>query len=315
METPSSTRRVTRSQTLSAMNSCGGKIHSSSKKEDDTGNSQMKSRQRGNKDRSALIDITNDSPIVGVAMQTPSSDMATKKKSRRIKRTPGSGEALLRGQVKTLLQKVEEEAVLTKISTVPFHHLVSSPMGLVAPTPANTPQLPNSDIVIAPSPALEEDQFISTLPKLESCLMNGDHQEDEVGGICEGLKSLNITRSLLLDFSDKSESSLDSSRCSSAVTHTGEDDSSVWSMLVNAGTTDGDDDGDEQVSSFKGEEEEEEEENKRAVVEFEGKHTRFVYDSDGEEMVEEQSVDVLRLKGLPTPQGKHFRFAEEEEDS
>ena len=30
--------------------------------------------------------------------------------------SPGSGEALLRGQVKTLLQKVEEEAVISKIS-------------------------------------------------------------------------------------------------------------------------------------------------------------------------------------------------------
>ncbi|KAF2290851.1 hypothetical protein GH714_015812 [Hevea brasiliensis] len=100
-------------------------------------------------DRSALIDITNDSPIVGLAMGslgTPSSAIA-KQRSNRVKNnnTPGSGEALLRGQVKSLLQKVEEEAELSKISLEnrPFLHIqgfVSSPMGLLAPTPANTPQ-------------------------------------------------------------------------------------------------------------------------------------------------------------------------------
>ena len=92
--------------------------------------------------------MTNDSPIVGVAMgslETPLSSMA-KKKSNQFKMTPGSGEALLRGQVKTLLQKVEEEAELSKLSLEgrPFlHHvqgLITSPM-LLAPTPANTPQI------------------------------------------------------------------------------------------------------------------------------------------------------------------------------
>lgn len=95
------------------------------------------------KNRSALFDITNDSPIVGLAMQTPSSGVVGKRNMSRIKSTPGSGEALLRGQVKTLLQKVEEDADLTKLSmdSRPFIHLVTSPMGLLAPTPANTPQV------------------------------------------------------------------------------------------------------------------------------------------------------------------------------
>lgn len=63
-------------------------------------------------------------------------------------RTPGSGEALLRGQVKTLLQKVEEEAEVSKITIekrplFDFHGLVmnSPAISLVAPTPANTPQV------------------------------------------------------------------------------------------------------------------------------------------------------------------------------
>lgn len=109
------------------------------------------SRSR-NGERSALLDITNDSPIVGLATgslveKTPSSSVV--KNCVRAKRTPGSGEALLRCQVKTLLQKVEEEAVL--VNKLPSRHSAfllglpsSSPAQLLAaPTPANTPYIPN----------------------------------------------------------------------------------------------------------------------------------------------------------------------------
>lgn len=109
-------------------------------------------------------------------METPSSSRA-KQRSSRAKKTPGSGEALLRGQVKTLLQKVEEEAELSKLSleSRPFLHVkgfVNSPAGLLAPTPANTPQVLNlsgGDQGVndnsgfssqAPSPLVEE-QLIS----------------------------------------------------------------------------------------------------------------------------------------------------------
>lgn len=116
-----------------------------------------KSRQRNNgkqqHDRSPLIDITNDSPIVGLAMgslETPSSAMSKKRFSSRTKHdfTPGSGEALLRGQVKTLLQKVEEEAELSKLTfenrpLLQIQGFINSPLAFVAPTPANTPQVLN----------------------------------------------------------------------------------------------------------------------------------------------------------------------------
>ena len=118
-------------------------------------NGLSKSRQRNRKsqdlggvkgqDRSALIDITNDSPIVGLAagsLMTPISSVTKQRSCRPKMMTPGSGEALLRGQVKTLLQKVEEEAEISKLSleSRPFVHL-QSPAGLLAPTPANTPQI------------------------------------------------------------------------------------------------------------------------------------------------------------------------------
>ncbi|KAB2014894.1 hypothetical protein ES319_D09G259400v1 [Gossypium barbadense] len=51
-------------------------------------------------------------------METPSSAIGKQRSSRAksMMMTPGSGEALLRDQVKTLLQKVEEEAELSNVS-------------------------------------------------------------------------------------------------------------------------------------------------------------------------------------------------------
>ncbi|CAN1345697.1 hypothetical protein LINPERPRIM_LOCUS40483, partial [Linum perenne] len=191
----------------------------------------------------------NDSPIVGLAMgllETPSST-AAKKTISKLKninnniKTPGSGEALLRGQVKTLLQRVEEEAELSKISleSRPFLRLQgflnSSPMGLLAPsgeargslplaraqwstrilaspllapTPANTPvildDLTNDNINSAAS------MMISPLPVTEEQIKICEAVVSEMYSgrkleILESQKSVN--RQLLLDFSlEKSES-------------------------------------------------------------------------------------------------------------
>lgn len=127
-----------------------------------------------------------------------------------------------------------------------------------------------------------------------------------------------------------------------------DDDASVWSIQVNASTRDEDEEeviegGGEEEDYYYDEEEadeiEEEEEDgglvdelcegiskifvdeKRMAPEFAGKHTRFVYDSDDELVGAENegsggavSPSVLRLKGLPTPKGKHLRFPVQEDD-
>lgn len=129
-----------------------------------------------------------------------------------------------------------------------------------------------------------------------------------------------------------------------------DDDASVWSIQVNASTRDEDEEevieggGEEEEDYYYDEEEadeieEEEEEDgglvdelcegiskifvdeKRMAPEFAGKHTRFVYDSDDELVGAENEVSggavspsVLRLKGLPTPKGKHLRFPVQEDD-
>lgn len=308
-------------------------------KTEDSEKTLSKSRQRNGKqqDRSVLVDITNDSPIVGLAggnLKTPSSSVAKQK----VKKTPGSGEALLRGQVKTLLQKVEEEAVLsrTSLESRPFLQLVNSPAGITAPTPANTPQISNLSGEASITPQAIEEHSVSQVVNQGS----PDSEKNQ------------ITRSLLMDFSEKSEIS-DLSECSSELTYqeavegkdkhaTEDDDASIWSIQVNASTHDEDEDeiAEEEEEEYYDENEEEEDEgyedggfvdelceglnkikvNERAAPEFEGKHTRFVYDSDdelvGEEEVEQEkeaaSDSVLRLKGLPTPKGKHLRFQEDE---
>ncbi|XP_028793916.1 acidic leucine-rich nuclear phosphoprotein 32 family member A-like [Neltuma alba] len=342
METPSSTRRVTRSQASAALtnNSNGISLINNipvSRKTEDSEKALTKSRQRNGKqqDRSVLIDITNDSPIVGLAggnLKTPSSSIVKQK----VKNTPGSGEALLRGQVKTLLQRVEEEAVLSKISleSRPFLQLVNSPSGVVAPTPANTPQISNLSGEASVTPQAIEEHSVSQV------VNQGSPDSDKN----------QITRSLLMDFSDKSEIS-DLSECSSELAYqevvgggkdkpaAEDDDASIWSIQVNASTHDEDE---EEVAEEEEEDEEyydEDEEyddgglvdelceglnkisvNERAVPKFEGKHTRFVYNSDDELVGEEEeekeneeaSPSVLHLKGLPTPKGKHLRFPEEE---
>uniref|UniRef100_A0A5B6YT92 Chalcone-flavanone isomerase family protein n=1 Tax=Davidia involucrata TaxID=16924 RepID=A0A5B6YT92_DAVIN len=356
METPLSTRRVTRSQTVAASNN--NKIPTSRKiEESEKGVSKSRQPNGKQQDRSALIDITNDSPIVGLAMEsleTPSSAMSKKRNGGQAKHsnTPGSGEALLRGQVKTLLQKVEEEAELSKLSLDhrPFLHLVNSPMGLLAPTPANTPHVSNLSISeesfknnclasVTPSPVQEQ----LTISQMVTEMFDGKKQEG-----LESEKSL-ITRSLLLDFSEKSVGSA-SSECSSVLTHKGgvggesESDASVWSIQVNASARDDEEEegciegiGKEENEDYdEGEEEEGEEglldelcegiskisvNGEMTMVKFTGKHTRFVYNSDDECGGESEAASsspqaqgILRLKGLPTPKGKHLRFPEEEEN-
>ncbi|KAK8606726.1 hypothetical protein V6N13_052488 [Hibiscus sabdariffa] len=261
METPSSTRRVTRSQALSSLNN-SNITFSKGNKEEESDKSVSKNGKQQN-ERAALIDITNDSPIVGLAMETPSSAVGKQRCSRAkiMVMTPGSGEALLRGQVKTLLQKVEEEAELSKVESRPFLG-VEGCVGILAPTPVNTPQLSNvcgdglGSIVIA-LPVVEQEWRL---------------QEASL----ESQKSV-ITRSLLFDFSEDSSESYSEDQGKSSAPTDGGDIEELCDGL----------------SKIRMEE--------------------MLYNSD-DEMEREEEGEAMRLKGLPTPKGKHLRFPIEEED-
>ncbi|XP_023551802.1 uncharacterized protein LOC111809658 [Cucurbita pepo subsp. pepo] len=343
METPSSIRRVTRSQTLAAANSVNDRTV-----EDYDSNGLSKSRERSRnlqdlagakgQDRSALIDITNDSPIVSLAagnLTTPISS-ATKQRSFRPKMmTPGSGEALLRGQVKTLLQKVEEEAEISKLS------LDSWPAGLLDPIPANMLQILDT--------SRDGNLFdITNDDPVDVDLFKAKKQEEN-----------QITRSLLLDFAEKSEiiDEDTSSDCSSVLARQeklsslspslsqDDDVSSLWSIQANA-SSHGKDVDEEELIEHEDEDEEEEEEvdklkwglrkisvNEKGKAEnFVGKHVRFVYDSE-EELIEDEEEEEDNEDGLVDElcwglskisvnekgkaknfTGKHTRFVYDSED-
>ncbi|KAL8045248.1 hypothetical protein ABFX02_08G100700 [Erythranthe guttata] len=284
METPSSsTRRVTRSQTSAA-----------------SANANLQFSKEKGRERCALIDITNDSPIVGLAignLKTPSSSSCSSYSTRKGKSiigvgtTPGSGEALLRGQVKTLLQKVEEEAevlVNTKTRRPPsfFVNLIKSPNNnnnnhiVGAPTPANTPQILD---------ALSLPPCLTSSPVQDNFLLLPPQKEE---GIDESEKKNNnnvITRSLLLDFSENEGGK----GCSD------DDNESVWSIQVNASENQQEEEEEEYYEYY---EEEDgfcgnllsvlcEGMSNISVVDsegpkFEGKHIRFIYNSDDEMIIE-----------------------------
>uniref|UniRef100_A0A0E0MB65 Uncharacterized protein n=1 Tax=Oryza punctata TaxID=4537 RepID=A0A0E0MB65_ORYPU len=320
METPLSTRRITRSMAKAAA------------------------------PRPALHDITNDSPIVGLAasgLHTPASTTAAK-----ARRTPGSGEALLRGQVKTLLQKVHDDASSSSCAAPPsllrIHALLGlarSPAHLLAPTPANTPHLaaapPHAFTITVPC-VLEEEELLPKLQVIAAALPPPPAQAEEnhLGECNRALvfddspgksdlpNAASVISSSSLAFQDSSDRSPD------------DDSSSAWSIQVNASSEKGDEDtfteqdpeeewltedddecfddlceGMSKMSVF----DEEEEDKKAGLPAFQGKHTRFIYDSDGE-MEREDVAHVpvenctMVLRGLPVPEGKHLRFHEVEEE-
>ncbi|KAM3409398.1 hypothetical protein ACQJBY_001995 [Aegilops geniculata] len=357
METPLSTRRITRSlAAASAQKSAADVTCSRSKKTASKG---------GDAPRAALHDITNDSPIVGLAAgglvhaadRTPQASTAGAKNRPRPRCTPGSGEALLRGQVKTLLQKVDEEgAAAAVIRPVRIHALLGvtrSPAQLLAPTPFNTPQL------WAESAARGE----SALPDGRTVLPCVLEQEELIPKL-QAIADTPPNRALVFDDSPgKSDQSTDGSsltfHVSSSDRSADDDSSSVWSIQVNVSSEekeemgvdtageleeeynteeepegeyyteeedweDSDDDsecfddlceGMSKMSVF----EEEEEEKKVGLPTFEGRHTRFVYNSD-DEIVERKEVENAAaehgalLRGLPVPEGKHLRFHDDDDE-
>ncbi|KAH1113342.1 hypothetical protein J1N35_006720 [Gossypium stocksii] len=317
------------------------------KDEESEKKSMLKTRneKQQQQERSALIDVRNDSPIIGLAMGTPLSETSKQWRANKMMKmmTPGSGEALLRSQVKTLLQKVEEEPEVSNVPSESCHFLrgqscVVSPLGLVAPTPANTPQV--------------EGSIVMALPVVEENLRISEVVSSIFGGVSVESEKSEITRSLLVEFSEKSETSEDSSECCYSVvtdecsaskekvsslssSSIDDDNSSVWSIQVNASTHDEDEETTiEEMGDDYHEDAEEMGDDDDVLVDelceglskmsmeemmFQGKHTRFIYNSDEEieeecAEIKEDSSDIIRLKGLPTPKGKHLRFPLDEVD-
>uniref|UniRef100_A0A0E0GPJ8 Uncharacterized protein n=1 Tax=Oryza nivara TaxID=4536 RepID=A0A0E0GPJ8_ORYNI len=349
METPLSSRRITRSMAKASA-------------------AAPDATSTAHPPRPALHDITNDSPIVGLAssgLRTPASTAAKARPTRASRRTPGSGEALLRGQVKTLLQKVHHDASSSSScaaaappspNILRIHApigLARSPAHLLAPTPANTPHLtaaaPHAFTMTVPC-VLEEEELLSKLQVIADALPPPPAQAEE-NHLGECNRALVFDDSPgKLDLSNAasvvSSSSLSFQDSSSIDRSPDDDSSSAWSIQVNASSEKGDedtftdqdpeeeeeewlteDDDDDEcfddlcdgMSKMSVFDDEEEEDKKAGLPAFQGKHTRFIYDSDGE-MEREDVAHVpvenctMVLRGLPVPEGKHLRFHEVEED-
>ncbi|KAJ1296099.1 hypothetical protein BS78_01G273000 [Paspalum vaginatum] len=368
METPLSTRRMTRSLAAAA----------SAQKDSAALFPRAKNAAAGEpQPRAVLHDITNDSPIVGLAAgglhatdKTPAST-AAKTRRRAPRRTPGSGEALLRGQVKALLHKVDEEqgcaAALVRPARIQALLGVSrSPAQLLAPTPANTPQVgPVSAAREGPLlhdaatvvPCVLEEELL--LPKLQviAASLPPPRQAEENLGECQ------LNRALVFDDSPEKSDASNGSAASSSVSlqesssgsymgksSSPEDDSSsAWSIQVHASSEKGDEEElgvEEQLGAFTEDEEweedsgdddcyddlceemsrmtvfDEEDKKKAGLPPFEGKHTRFIYNSE-DELEREEVADAaearaelaaLMLRSVPVPEGRHLRFHEDEDD-
>lgn len=86
---------------------------------------------------------------------------STSKNSSKVKQTPDSGEALLRGQAKNLLQKIEEEGgelvkPLDRNPAPRFRFLAdSAALRFLVPNPANTPLVGN----LSDNAVIDEDQI------------------------------------------------------------------------------------------------------------------------------------------------------------
>ncbi|CAL9117429.1 unnamed protein product [Musa textilis] len=295
METPSSTGRNTRSQAAAecTVASCFTLPSLGSEKSEQE---ESHSRSRNGGERAGLIDVTNDSPVVGLAagrqlVEKTASSSSSVESRVAASRTPVSGEEVLRGQVRTLLQKVDEDA--EHVDKLPAGHptplfssildLARSPMRLLAPTPANTPQIPDLN---------GSKEGFASVGFASPCVCPEQHDHLKVVAAFHaeerlGPQELLINRTLTFDSPEKSD--------------------------VASG-----DDAEELDGLCEGLRKMRVQDVKHRLAEFTGKHTRFIYNSDdeieGEEEVMAASPSVLLLKGLPTPEGKHLRFQEEDEE-
>ncbi|KAF8781233.1 hypothetical protein HU200_000658 [Digitaria exilis] len=345
METPLSTRRITRSLAAAAAASARDRGGLRRRRPDPAGQDRRRCGGDAAARRAARHHQRLPHPCCSTAPDKTPASTAAKTRRRAPRRTPGSGEALLRGQVKALLHKVEEEqGCAAPEALVRPAARIQALLGLLAPTPANTPQIvPVSvarDGLLVPDgvpvvPCVLKEELL--LPKLQVIAASLPPTQPK-----ENLGECQLNRAL----SDASDGSAVSFQVSSTGSCMGkssppeDDSSSAWSIQVHASSEKGDEEllGVEELEGEYTEEEDweeedsdddcfddlceemsrmtvvDEEERKAGLPQFEGKHTRFIYNSDDEIERRRAELAALVLRGMPVPQGRHLRFHDDEED-
>lgn len=347
METPSSERQLSRASAFSSVNSAV-------KPGKGSGTRTSGSRRR------PLLDLTNDSPISGLALDRDDEpETPTPNTVRRYlpdcMQTPGTGESLLRHQVRSLLQRVEAETLKPLSNLRSLCHpngYTPSPSRLLAPTPLNTP-----DSAVLPNPfgtgnnGLLSNESDQTIESRKESSVNSSNEITPHPEVIDAVK-LNATspekplpRTLMFDSTEEADADADteasvaspssviSSEDGQKLRNLEDDEVSEWSMQVNISSPCpeqaddyalGENDGDAQADDFSENEvnvddEENEfienqeclelcEELRRVSVHddgvhlekippFAGKHTRFVYNSDGDLEGMEVVSELLPVEG------------------
>ncbi|KAJ4744458.1 Chalcone-flavanone isomerase family protein [Rhynchospora pubera] len=276
METPASMRRITRSQSAALLK-------------------KSKMQEKGEEKRQPLFNITNDSPITGLTTkETPTHG---KTPCATDKRTPLSGESLLRRQVQTLLQKVEVEVEKDETSVRLVDEVVLAPSeqeeqlnrALFVDTPDESDQLSDvssvnssclayidsSDSRETQDPISSSDDDCSSVWSLQ---VNASSEKDELDGEIIG-ETEQIDELELYDDQDEDH-----------------EEEEFMHDLCNGMKAMGIGDENERGKSVN-------------FPEFRGTHTKFVYNSEDE--IEEQ---LMVLRGLPAPEGMRVRFSYEDDE-
>jgi len=335
METPSSERQLSRASAFGSVNSAikPGK-----------GSATRVSGSR----RRPLLDLTNDSPIAGLALdkddepETPTPIILRRHFPDSLQ-TPGTGESLLRHQVRSLLQMVEADTLKPASKLRNLCHLngyIPSPSRLLAPTPLNTPDSAGlSNPIETGNYGLLSNESDQTIESRKESSVNYSEERTPCPEVIDAVE-LNATspekaipRTLLFDSTEETDaeasiaspSSVVSSEDGQKLRNLEDDDVSEWSMQVNISSPRpeqaddyalGENEGDAQDDEFSEKEVDEDDEECEELCQelssvhleeippFAGKHTRFVYNSDDDLEGIEVVSELLPAEG-------HAQFKEE----
>lgn len=332
METPSSERQLSRTSAFGSVNNAvkAGKGSAT---------------RVGGSRRKPLLDLTNDSPIAGLALdrddepETPTLNI-TRRYLRDPLQTPGTGESLLRHQVRSLLTKVEADTLKPASNLRSLCHLngyIPSPSRLLAPTPLNTP-----DSAGVPNPfatgnyGLLSNESDQTIESRKNSLFNSTEERTPHPEVIDAV-ALNaaspekpIPRTLMFDSTEETDveasisspSSVISSEDGQKLRNLEDDNVSEWSMQVNISSpcpeqgddyAPGENDGDALADKFSEREDDEDDE------EEDEQEGELVENQECEELCQELSQvsvhdDGVHLEEIPPFAGKHTRFVYNSDD-
>lgn len=324
METPSSERQLSRTLAFGSVNNAVKPGKGSA------------TRVSGNR-RQPLLDLTNDSPIAGLATdrddepETPTLNI-TRRYLRDPLKTPGTGESLLRHQVRSLLTKVEADTLKPAPNLRSLCHLngyIPSPSRLLAPTPLNTP-----DSACVPNPfatgnyGLLSNQSDQTIESRKESSFNSSEERTphpeviDAVALNAGSPEKPIPRALLFDSTDETDveasisspSSVISSEDGQKLGNLEDDDVSEWSMQMNISSprpeqaddyAPGENDGEVQADKYSEKEDDEDDEE-------EDEQGELIENQECEELCQELSQ--VHLEEIPPFAGKHTRFVYNSDD-